>query len=71
MLCGSLCNGKDGAGLEERLEDGGRLFEVVMHDVHKHIGIHEIQNKLAGRRIGLIVLGPLTAELVGFVLIEG
>ena len=59
IVCGSL---------EERLEDGVRLLVVVVHDVDKEEAVHELRDELAGGRIGFVVLGPLTAEFVRFVL---
>ena len=60
--------GEVGAGLPEGLEDRARLLVVVVHDVDKEEAVHELRDELAGGRVGFVVLGPLTAEFVRFVL---
>ena len=54
--------------LQERLKDRLRLLEVVVHDVDEEVRVHEVRDEAARWRVGLVVLGPLAAELVGFVL---
>ena len=56
------------AGLEERLEDGVAILEVVVHDVDKVPGVHDLGDELVRRRVGAVDLRPLRAELVGLVL---
>ena len=56
------------AGLEERLKDRLRFLEVVVHDIHEIVGVHDPIDELACRRFGIVELGPLTAEFVRFVL---
>lgn len=63
-----LCGSEVGASLEERLKDRVGLLVVVVHDVDEKVCVHEPRDERTGGRVGLVVLGPLTAQLVCLVL---
>ena len=60
--------GEIGAGLEERLKNGVRLFEVVVDDIDEEVGVHDVRDQLARRRVWFVVLRPLPTKLIGFIL---
>ena len=66
----AVLRGVLGAGLVEGLEDRLGLLVVVVDDVHEAVCVHEAIDELARRRVGLVELGPLPAELVRLVLTQ-
>lgn len=56
--------------LDERLENGIRIVEVIVHDVDEERGIHEVGYQLSGRCVRIVHLRPLLPEFESLVLIS-
>jgi hypothetical protein len=56
-----------GCAIEGR-EDGLRIAEVIVDNVHQTVRVHHLHNQLLTGRSVFIELGPLDTQLKGFVL---
>lgn len=56
------------ARLEERLEDCGRIVEVIMNNVDEEAVFHQVGYQSPGRRLRFVQLRPLLTKLKSLVL---
>lgn len=63
-----LACGEIGTGLVEGFENGIGAFVVIVNDVDKEGGVHQVVDELASWGVRFVVLCPLVPQLVCFVL---